>query len=90
MLPYINISIAEKYSELEKQENELIGKLFRELVSFEGREENEKTLKAANYIINNYYATFETIGSNAKVLDIFISRLTISGLYNIHTFRRTI
>lgn len=90
MLPYINISIEKRYSELEKQENELIGKLFRELVSFEGREENEKTLKEADYIINGYYSTFETIGSDAKVLDMFIARLTISGLYNIHTFRRKI
>jgi hypothetical protein len=64
-------------SELQREENQIIGKLYRDLLSFEYEPAIEKTFDAMVRIIDQARNDCQVIGSDGEFLEAFVKRLNI-------------
>ena len=77
MIPRINIVEINRYSELQQQEDQIIGKLFRDLVPFEYEMYNTKTILAIRNVIMNARNHCKSIGSDETIIDSFLNRMSV-------------
>ena len=67
-----------RQSELQQQENQIIGKLYRDMIAFEGTQDNDKTWHQIDRVVNQARQECQYIGSDGEFLEGFIKRLNIS------------
>ena len=71
----INIVTHDKRTELEMAEEQIIGKLFRDLMRFEGQVAEPKTFHQIKNLLDRAEYECHAIGSNCQFLDRFLKRL---------------
>ncbi len=77
-------------TELEEAEEQIIGKLFRDLIQFEGRTAEPKTFHQIKNLIDRAEYECHTVGSNCQFLDRFLKRLNLGTNHETIYLRRTL